>query len=220
MDDTSPGNGHPDHAAPGNGHPGNRHFGHTRPGDADLDRPASPPRPSGRPGPGTRKQLGLVNGAIEAIGARATGRKRLGVFATIGRAKRLFRGWLIYSATMMPFGELSRTDTELIILRVAHGRGADYERDHHRVIGKRAGLTEAEIAAVDRRDHGFTGRRGAMIAVADRLVAKRDVDDATWAELSRHLSDRECVALVQLITHYDGLATALHVLGTPADEKR
>jgi len=210
MDDTSP-----DPATPGNRHPGNG-----LPDHADFDRPASPPLPSGRPGPGSRRQLGLVNGTIEAIGARATGRKRLGVFATIGRAKRLFRGWLIYSATMMPFGELSRTDTELIILRVAHGRGADYERDHHRVIGKRAGLTDAEIAAVDRRDHGFTGRRGAMIAVADQLVAKRDVDDATWAELSRHLSDRECVALVQLITHYDGLATALHVLGTPADEKR
>ena len=210
MDDTSP-----DPATPGNGHPGNG-----LPDHADFDRPASPPLPSGRPGPGSRKQLGLVNAAIEAIGARATGRKRLGVFATIGRAKRPFRGWLIYSATMMPFGELSRTDTELIILRVAHGRGADYERDHHRVIGKRAGLTDADIAAVDRRDHGFPGRRGAMLEVADQLVAKRDVDDAAWAALSRHLSDRECVALVQLITHYDGLATALHVLGTPADEKR
>ena len=145
--------------------PGQRTTGH----DFDTRQPAA----QRRPGPGSRKQLGLVNAAIEAIGARATGRKRLGVFATIGRAKRPFRGWLIYSATMMPFGELSRTDTELIILRVAHGRGADYERDHHRVIGKRAGLTDADIAAVDRRDHGFTGRRGAMLEVADQLVAKR-----------------------------------------------
>lgn len=184
------------------------------------DRPSSPPPHTGRPGPGSRKQLGLVNGAIEAIGARATGRRRLGVFATIGRARRLFRGWLIYSATMMPFGELSRTDTELMILRVAHGRGADYERDHHRVIGERAGLTAAEIDAVDRRDHGFTGRRGAMVEVVDQLVEKRDVDDAAWAELARHLSERECVALVQLVTHYDGLATALHVLGTPPDQAR
>src|SRR5699024_2561538 len=100
---------------------------------ADRGRPESKPLPTGRPGPGSRRELGIVNGAIEAIGARATGRKRLGVFATIGRAKRLFRGWLIYSATMMPFGDLSRQDTELCILRVAFLRGADYERDHHRV---------------------------------------------------------------------------------------
>lgn len=184
------------------------------------ERPASPPLPQGRPGPGSRRELGIVNGAIEAIGARATGRKRLGVFATIGRAKRLFRGWLIYSATMMPFGDLSRQDTELCILRVAFLRGADYERDHHRVIGRRAGLSDQEIAAVDTWDHGFTGQRGAMLAVVDELVQNRDCGDGTWAGLAPYFSEREKVGLVQLTTHYDGLATALHVLGTPADEQR
>ena len=187
---------------------------------ADRGRPESKPLPTGRPGPGSRRELGIVNGAIEAIGARATGRKRLGVFATIGRAKRLFRGWLIYSATMMPFGDLSRQDTELCILRVAFLRGADYERDHHRVIGRRAGLSEAEIAAIDTWDHGFTGSRGAMLAVVDELVQNRDCTDETWAGLGPHFSEREKVGLVQLTTHYDGLATALHVLGTPADEQR
>lgn len=191
-----------------------------RPNGPDHDRPESKPLPQGRPGRASRRELGLVNGAIEAIGARATGRKRLGVFATIGRAKRLFRGWLIYSATMMPFGDLSRQDTELCILRVAFLRGADYERDHHRVIGRRAGLTDAEIENVDRRDHGFTGARGAMLAVVDELVEKRDVADDTWNGLKPHFSERECVGLVQLVTHYDGLATALHVLGTPPDEPR
>ena len=38
---------------------------------ANRGRPESKPLPTGRPGPGSRRELGIVNGAIEAIGARA-----------------------------------------------------------------------------------------------------------------------------------------------------
>ncbi len=176
--------------------------------------------PGGRPGLATRRELGPVNGTLEAIAARVTGRRRLGVFAAIGRSRRLFRGWLHYSATMMPFGDLPRKETELVILRIAALRGSAYERDHHRVIARRAGATAAEMDAVDGDAHGFGGRMGAILDVVDELVRNRDVADATWAALAEHLTDRECVALVQLTTHYDGLATALHVLGVPPDEPR
>ena len=47
-------------------------------------------------------------GVIERIGARVQGKKTLGVFATIGRVRRMLPPWLVYSATMMPFGALGR----------------------------------------------------------------------------------------------------------------
>ena len=49
---------------------------------------------------------------------------------------------------MMPFGKLSRKDTEMIIIRVAHLRSCDYEMDHHRKLGKRAGLDNAAIGRI------------------------------------------------------------------------
>lgn len=69
-------------------------------------------------------------------------------------------------------------------------------------------------------DHGQLGRRGAMLDVADQIVLTGAVDDETWAKLSGLLSDKECVALVMLVTNYSGLATALSVLGTPVDKRR
>lgn len=175
-----------------------------------------------RPGqkrPGIR-ELGVINNVIVTVGAKVQGTHTLGVFATIGRAKRLFKAWLVYSATMMPFGYLSRQETELVILRVAFRKGSAYEEAHHRAIGASEGLSAEEIDAMFEEDHGQLGRRGVMLDVADQIVLTGAVDDETWAKLAALLSDKECVALVMLVTNYSGLATALSVLGTPVDERR
>ncbi|HIW96230.1 MAG TPA: carboxymuconolactone decarboxylase family protein [Candidatus Corynebacterium gallistercoris] len=173
------------------------------------------------PGPARSiRELGVLNWGIARIGARVTGRKTLGVFQTIGRAKRLFRGWLVYSAMMMPFGYLSRVDTEAIILRVAHVRGSAYEADQHRDIAARAGLSRAEIMAIESDDHGFTGRRGVLLDAVDELVETRSLAPETWHRLSGELSKKEQVAFVMLVTNYDGLATALDVLEVPVDVTR
>ncbi len=51
----------------------------------------------------------------------------------------------------MPGGKLPRIDTELVILRVAAVRGSDYEFDHHTLLGRRAGLADADIERVRAR---------------------------------------------------------------------
>ncbi|AGP31005.1 carboxymuconolactone decarboxylase family protein [Corynebacterium terpenotabidum] len=173
-------------------------------------------------------ELGPLNFVVERLGARVQGKKTLGVFATIGRVRRMLPAWLLYSATMMPFGVLGRAESELVILRVAalKGRGGgEYELDHHWALGRKAGLIDGEIVAATRVGdglepgrHGFHGRRGAMLDVADEIVEFGEVSDAAWDRLASYLSDRECVALVMLATNYAGLATALTVLGTPVDE--
>jgi alkylhydroperoxidase family enzyme len=183
------------------------------------DGPTTRVQRPGQKRPGIR-ELGVVNNLIARVGARVQGTHTLGVFATIGRARRLFKAWLVYSATMMPFGYLSRQETELTILRVAFRKGSAYEEAHHRSIGASEGLSAEQIDAMFYEDHGQVGRRGVMLDVADQIVQDGAVDDATWAALTSHLSDKECVALVMLVTNYAGLATALSVLGTPVDQKR
>ena len=183
------------------------------------DGPTTRVQRPGQKRPGIR-ELGVINNLIVKVGAKVQGTHTLGVFATIGRAKRLFKAWLVYSATMMPFGYLSRQETELVILRVAFHKGSAYEEAHHRAIGASEGLSSEEIDAMFEEDHGQLGRRGAMLDVADQIVLTGVVDDETWAKLAALLSDKECVALVMLVTNYSGLATALSVLGTPVDERR
>jgi len=95
--------------------------------------------------PGGLRELGVVNWLLCGAIARSAGFKRVNLFQTLGRQRNLFRGWLHFTSQMMPFGALSRHDTELVILRVGHLRGCQYELDHHQRLGKRSGVTEVEM---------------------------------------------------------------------------
>jgi NAD(P)-dependent dehydrogenase (short-subunit alcohol dehydrogenase family) len=81
--------------------------------------------------PGTRRELGLVNSAIAKIAARAVGGAPPNIFTTLGRHRGLFRRWLWFAGGLMPGGKLSRQDTELVILRVAHNTSSEYEWAQH-----------------------------------------------------------------------------------------
>ena len=98
--------------------------------------------------PGSRRELGPVNALICRIAARATRTPPPNLFTTLGRHRRLFRGWLRFAGRLMPGGRLPRRDTELVILRVAHLRSCDYEWVHHERLGRRAGLSDDDIARV------------------------------------------------------------------------
>jgi alkylhydroperoxidase family enzyme len=181
--------------------------------------PSSDPRPRVAPGKGL--ELSPLALLASKIGSKVTGTDDVRLFSTLGRVRRLFPAWLLYSGMMMPFGILSRKETELVILRVSHLRGSAYERNHHEHLGARIGLTSEEIirTKADPRDAVWTARTAAMLLVADELVDSKDVYEETWSEVSRHLDERELVGLVMLVTQYDGLATTLHTLRVQLDNK-
>ncbi|EYT61678.1 4-carboxymuconolactone decarboxylase [Dietzia sp. UCD-THP] len=172
--------------------------------------------------PGGFRELGPVGWAVNRVGARVTGSRDVHLFATLGRARRLFPAWLAYSGMMMPFGILDRRTTELVILRVAHLRGSAYERAHHERIGARVGLDDDEIARTlhDPGSAGWPDRLEAVLAAVDELVRTKDIADHTWAEVAAHLTEAELVGLVQLVAQYDGLATTLHALRIQPDRPR
>lgn len=172
--------------------------------------------------PGVGMELSPVAWLAAKIGARTMGTDDVRLFSTLGRVRRLFPAWLLYSGMMMPFGVLSRQDTELVILRVAHLRGSAYERRHHEHLGARVGLSADEIkrTTADPETAGWPERTTAMLQVADEMIATKDVSDATWARVASHLRERELIALCMLIAQYDGLATTLQVLRVQGDRRR
>ena len=173
-----------------------------------------------RPGPGKLGEVAVLARLADRIGGLVQGSKTLNLFPAVGRARRNFLPWLVYSGMLMPFGILSRQESELIILRVAALRDADYELEHHKRLGKKAGLTTADIEAVQQAEHGLTGRRGMLIDATDDLIRHRQISDAVYAELMRHINEKELTALLLLVTNYDGLATLMDVLHVPLDEPR
>jgi alkylhydroperoxidase family enzyme len=168
--------------------------------------------------PGNLRQLGLFNWVFSKVAARTLGLSDMHLFSTLGRGKGLFRGWLHYSAGMMPFGSLARHDTELVIIRTAHLRNSEYELDHHKRLGKRAGIDEAEFARIRQGpDAGWSGKELALLRAVDELVGTKDLSDLTWKELSAHLDDRRLIEFVMLVGQYDSLATTIGTLRIERD---
>src|SRR5699024_12421951 len=119
------------------------------------------------------------------------------VFTTLGKSRRLFWAWLIYSAMMMPFGRLSRRETELVILRIAHLRRCEYERRHHERLARLAGVRHDEI---DRTRHAdltsSPPRDQAMLSAVTQIVEHRDIDDTAWRRRSAHPNDAEHIEVL------------------------
>jgi AhpD family alkylhydroperoxidase len=172
-----------------------------------------------RIGPGDRRQIGLVNYGLARLIGLAAGGQPPNVFTTLARNRGLFRRWLWFAGGLMPGGKLPRRDTELVILRVAHNTGCDYERRHHEQLGRRAGLSTEEIARAGEGPAapGWTPRQALLLRAADELHADGRVGDPLWAELSAELDERLLIELCLLIGHYEMLAMTLNTLRVQPD---
>lgn len=169
--------------------------------------------------PGGRREVGALNWIVAAVSGVVAGTGPPHLFLTLGRHRRLFRGWLRFAGRLMPGGSLPRRETELVILRVAHLRSCDYELDHHARLARRAGVTGDDVARVTRGpgDPAWPERERAVLAAADALVERHDLDDEAWRQLRRHLDDRQAIELCLLVGHYDMLATTIRVLRVEPD---
>lgn len=171
--------------------------------------------------PGGLSDLGPINWAFARVAARTIGVTDAHIFSTLGRSRGLFRAWLHFSARLMPFGTLSRKDSEMVILRVATLRGSDYELDHHRRIGKRVGIDDDAFNRItEGPDAGWGDRERAILRAVDELIADDDISDLSWTALRRHLDERAAIAFVLLVGQYDSLATTLHTLRVQRDTRR
>jgi alkylhydroperoxidase family enzyme len=159
---------------------------------------------------------------VAEIAGRVTGTGPPSIFTTLGQHPRLFRAWLRYSAQLMPFGQLPRCDTELVILRVAWECRSAYEWHQHVPIALRVGLTPDQVAGVAGRTAAevFTGRQLTLLAASDELLAQRMLSDTTWSAVQATLGNREAIELCLLIGNYQGLASTIGGLGIQIERDR
>lgn len=171
--------------------------------------------------PGSRRDIGWLGALVVGVIGRVTGTGPPNVFTTLARHRRAFLPWLWFAGRLMPGGKLPRADTELVILRVAHNCGSEYEWRHHERIGRAAGLDEAQIQAA-REQAGapaLSERQALLVRAADELhSAERVLGDATWDALRARLSEVELIELCLLVGHYEMLAMTLNTLRVQPEE--
>src|SRR4051794_38390485 len=170
--------------------------------------------------PGTARDIGRVNFTIARAIGMATGGGPAPRFPTLARHRRPFRRWLRFAGALMPGGRLPRAESELLILRVAHNCGCEYEWGHHERLGKSAGLTAEEVERVREGPdaEGWSPRRRALLRAADELHASsREISDELWPQLRAELSDADLIELCMLVGHYEMLAMTLNSLRVQPD---
>ena len=142
----------------------------------------------------------------------------LGTFAwhpTLTQAFNTFNGHLLYTST------LSDRHRELLVLRVAVVRGAEYERRQHVVLAADVGISREEIGWITEGPDAagwVVPLERAMVRAVDELVTDARITDATWGELAAELRTEQLMALVFTVGAYDLLAMAFRSFGVVSDE--
>jgi AhpD family alkylhydroperoxidase len=182
--------------------------------------------PVGRIPSGRFRELGPVNWVMAKVAARRMRVPEMHLFTTLGQRQVLFWTWSMYSGRLLR-GRLPAIDTELVILRVAHLRGCEYELQHHRGMARHQGLDTDIQAAIfawpdvpEGAAERLSERQRALLAATDEFVKDRTVTDATWRRLATHLDRRQLIEFCLLTSQYDGLAATMSALAIPLDNPR
>ncbi|MDQ0380307.1 carboxymuconolactone decarboxylase family protein [Amycolatopsis thermophila] len=164
---------------------------------------------------GPRKhQAGLVPVVDEAG-------RLLGPFALMTIAPEIGDAVQSVGAALRFSGAFAPRTRELAILTVAVHRGSDFEWFAHVNAGRDAGLTDAQLRAIQQRHEpgGLDATDACVWRATEALLAQGRLDDEEYAETVRVVGAAGLAELVWLIGYYSTLQLALATFdpALPAD---
>ena len=144
----------------------------------------------------------------------------LNIFGVLGRHPKLLKRFNLLGGFLLNKGLLPEREREIVILRIGWNARARYEFGQHTLIGRRCGLTDAEIVALTlpADDHDWSDDDRALIALADELADDDCVGDATWQRLANRWDDAELVELLVLAGFYRMVSGFLNSAGVQLDD--
>lgn len=150
----------------------------------------------------------------------ARGRPILNIFRTLANvpdASRAFLAWGGY--VLSERNDLSPRLRELAILRTGYNCGSGYEWTQHVPIGQRAGLSDAEIAAIKQgaEGAGWSPLERAILDACDQLHADQFIQTSTWDALVE-LGEKGRMDLVFTVGQYTQVSMMLNSFGVQLDD--
>jgi len=145
----------------------------------------------------------------------------LEVFANSPKASKMF-GQHFYKELFFE-GDVPRRYKELVRYRLSLIHGCHYCNLNNRASSKEAGLTEAELDAMEDYENGpFSGADKAAIALAEQLALTNmggSLTPALYARLKEHFSDSDIVELSMVGAILGGMNKMAFVLDLVAKEE-
>lgn len=140
------------------------------------------------------------------------------ILMTFVRHPALTKEFLKFNVHLLFHSTLPPRLRELAILRVAHRTDSKYEWVQHVKLGMREGLTEEEIAGVQRGEAADEFDRTILTGV-DELMDRYELSDETWAALGERLDERQRMDFVFTVGCYITVAMALKTFGVELEQK-
>jgi len=107
---------------------------------------------------------------------------------------------------------------EAAILRVGHLSNSDYELHHHRPLARAAGLSEAELDAIEQQAYDrLDPTLAAVCRFADEVVRDLSPSDATLAALRSLVPDRVTINVLLTVGCYMTVARLIATTGIDLD---
>jgi 4-carboxymuconolactone decarboxylase len=127
----------------------------------------------------------------------------------------LAKAFLTFNNHVATASTVSKRVRELLILRISWLRRSEYEFIQHVVLGRNAGLSEAELERVllGPDAPGWDPVDADLVRCVDELHVDAQIQDATWTRLSAHFSTEQLMDIVFAVGCYDLLAKAFKTFG-------
>jgi 4-carboxymuconolactone decarboxylase len=147
-------------------------------------------------------------------GLAVSGAPASNIFTTLVRHPGLFRKWLPFGGKLLA-GKLAAREREVLILRTGWRCRCEYEWGQHVLIAKAAGLTDEDIARIQRGPEapGWEPFEAGLVRAADELHDESCLSQATWDLLASRYDERQLIELLLLVGHYHLVAFALNSIG-------
>jgi AhpD family alkylhydroperoxidase len=129
-------------------------------------------------------------------------------------------GWLSLLTAVRHNTSLPARLRELIIVRIAHLNGANYEAEQHTPIALAAGATRQQLdvlAEAKCPTDLFDEWECAALALTDQITRQVQIDESVWQSARSLWSDREIVELVVTISAYNMVSRFLEALDIHAN---
>jgi 4-carboxymuconolactone decarboxylase len=136
------------------------------------------------------------------------------LYRALGNHPTLVAAWTEFSKALRHDTRTPRALRELVILRGAQLARSEYEWAQHLPMARKAGVREAQIAALPawRASAEFDAREKAALALAEE-VTQGKVSDKTYDEAMRHFDRAEYVELAMVAAFYAMVARMLDAMG-------
>ncbi len=129
----------------------------------------------------------------------------------------LAKAFLTFNNHVATGSTVSKRIRELLILRISWLRRSEYEFAQHQVLGRRAGLSDAELERVQRGPEapGWDPGDADLLRAVDELHADACIQETTWKRLAARFDTAQLMDIVFTVGCYELLAMVFKTFAVP-----